>query len=150
MLRVEAEALLHMGRACGWRGYRQCLQGNKKLLKASNVAGRSLVGGHTSPLSKPFPPRSSRDPTAPAWVAGPQWGPHCCCWRWWRQGRRRRCCGTAATRDCWLPEDGRLLASLQVRRRPLGQQAHGCRGPVLVVTARCPPAPGENSPDASL
>lgn len=49
-----------------------------------------------------------------------------------------------------LPEDGRLLASLQVRRRPLGQQAHGCRGPVLVVTARCPPAPGENSPDASL
>uniref|UniRef100_A0A8B9ZBT5 Calcium-activated chloride channel N-terminal domain-containing protein n=1 Tax=Anas platyrhynchos TaxID=8839 RepID=A0A8B9ZBT5_ANAPL len=59
-----------MGRACGWRGYRQCLQGNKKLLKASNVAGRSLVGGHTSPLSKPFPPRSSRDPTAPAWDGG--------------------------------------------------------------------------------
>lgn len=49
-----------------------------------------------------------------------------------------------------LPEDGRLLARLQVRRRPPWRQARGCLGPVLVVTARCPPAPGGNGPDASL
>lgn len=55
MLRVEAEALLHMGRAGGWRGYRQCPQGTEKLLKVSNVAGRSLAGGHTSPLSSHSP-----------------------------------------------------------------------------------------------
>lgn len=54
--------------------------------------------------------------------------------------------GLLAAVHPWLPEDGRLLASLQVRRRTPRQQAHGCRGPVLVVTARWTWPRGETVP----